>query len=250
MSENSVCFVIANKYYRNYPSHLNHYVNNIIKFYKNSFVLIVDNNSKYISDFKFEYDNVVLLDNTSECKFELGAYKFGIKYLIENNMISKYNYYVFAQDTFVLNNFFDFNKLIENNTTAAPLISGRIGFDANSHYNVPFINDVIKKINLIDDIPNFTYCLSNSFVLHNSKLEEFLDITKDLIITVKLKSQYCEPLLSGILYHLNNMVNTYIDRPNLEDKGYHEGNVNVENNNLPNYFIKRVYDKNEKIVDV
>jgi len=73
-----VCFIISHKYYRNYESYIQYYVDNIQKFYPESLCIIVDNNSTHIDDIINKlntYNNVIILSNVSLCKFEIGAYK-------------------------------------------------------------------------------------------------------------------------------------------------------------------------------
>ena len=49
---NKLCFIISHKYYKSYKSFIKYYVDNIKKFYPNSFILIVDNNSENLEDIK------------------------------------------------------------------------------------------------------------------------------------------------------------------------------------------------------
>jgi hypothetical protein len=82
----NVCFIISCKYNRNYITYIKYYVDNIIKYYTNYLIIIIDNNSIYIDEliklFNFlNYKNIVILTNNIECKFEIGAYKMGIIYL-------------------------------------------------------------------------------------------------------------------------------------------------------------------------
>ena len=152
----NICFVISHKYYRTYPSFIKLYVDNIQKFYDNSLILICDNNSKYICDIKDifkDYTNVIIIDNNTECKFEIGAYNCGINYIINNNILEKYEYYVFTQDNFIIKNKYDFNNLINNNVTACTI---------NSYYqdgeNQYITNQVLnyRKINL-NNIQKYIY---------------------------------------------------------------------------------------------
>jgi hypothetical protein len=85
-----VFFIISAKYYRNYKCYLKFYVDDIQKFYKNFYTLIVDNNSKYINDIILlfqEYNNLKIIINNSDCKFEIVAYNEGIRYILNNNLL-------------------------------------------------------------------------------------------------------------------------------------------------------------------
>ena len=228
MGKVKVCFVIASKYIRGYPTYIKTYVDNINTFYKDSFTLIVDNNSLYFEeDIHFDYTNVKVVTNTSECKFELGAYKFGINYLLENNIVNSYQYFVFTQDTFVLTNYYDFNNLLENNVMACPLVGSSEGYfiadhtSGMSHYtghkDYDLIKNVISKLNLTESANKLSFCFASSFVLNNSKLIHLLELTKGIKTECKMHSESSERFLAGILYVLNNNKNDSIEKKRLEE---------------------------------
>ena len=256
MEENyNVCFIIALKYYRNYQTSITYYVDNIQKYYKNAFTIIVDNNSTYIQDinemFK-DYKNLVIITNIGECKFEIGAYKAGISFLITYNLINTYDYCVFTQDTFVLKNKYDFDNLRKNNTLATTLVSwaNSITSSYNHGFFVEISQKVLSSLNLQNSIHLLSLCFSNSFILHRSKVLEFLDIVKDIVITKRVESVYSERYLSGILYHLNNRIIADIDG-DMERLEYNNQKVSIIYDNIPNhYFVKRAQQKNEDTVDL
>ena len=252
MSDNKVCFIIALKYYRNYPTHIKEYVDSINKFYNNSFILIVDNNSTYIEDIKFEYNNVIIITNTSDSKFEMGAYNFGINYIIENNLTDNYEYYIFTQDTFILHNKYDFNNLLNNNITACPIVGSKQGTFANDlkdcmghhrgHKSQYLIKYVIMKLQLTESIPDLTFCFANSFVLYKSKLNEFNQLTNYIKITNKTQSESSERFLAGVLYLLNDKKNTSIE-DTLVENVFHL--IKVGSIIRFEHFIKYIESKNE-----
>jgi len=256
MENYKLCFIIAHRYYRNYKSYMKFYVENINKFYKNSLIIIVDNNSKYFDDIKKllnNYENIIFLINNSECKFEIGAYNVGINYIINNNLIEKYNYYIFSQDTFVLKNKCDFNNLSNNNILACAFNHlENIPYDCNFNIYDPICINILNKINIYDKLSNFGLCWCCSFILHNSKVLDYYNIVKYEIITSRFGgSVQSERYLSGILYYLNN--NKYIslcgDSSSPSILGYDCWKVDIENNNLPNFFIKTVQQKTENTID-
>ena len=68
-------------------------------------ILIVDNNSPYLEDIENilkKYINLKIIINNSKCKFEIGAYNEGIRYIQNNNLLNNYEYFIFSQDNFVL----------------------------------------------------------------------------------------------------------------------------------------------------
>lgn len=116
------CFIISHRYYRNYQSFILYYIENIQKFYENSMIILVDNNSKYLDDIKKKLNpEIIVLVNDTECKFEIGAYNVGINYILSNNLLDNFDYYVFTQDNFIIKNKCDFDILEKNNTFAAAL---------------------------------------------------------------------------------------------------------------------------------
>ena len=257
--EIKVCFVIAFKYFRGYNSHILEYINNINSFYKNAHILIVDNNSTYLQDFNFNiYENVTLLINESECKFELGAYKVGIKYILDNNLTNDYEYYIFTQDTFIIHNKYDFSILLNNNTFACPLVGSRPGtFSHEMRMDDMYYKHTINQMGIDDEnIPNLTFCLATSFVLYKNKLYDFLKMTENIIIYNKHGSCASERFLSGALYLLNNKINA-----KLEDIFYNDihpsshviyyANMKIPNHIFKlNYFTKFVYNKHETCIDI
>ena len=62
--------------------------------------------------------------------------------------------------------------------------------------------------NFLDEI---TFCCCNSFILHGSKIKDFLEITKNIIIKDKYGSNCGERFLARILYELNNHKVDYIN---------------------------------------
>jgi hypothetical protein len=201
----NVCFIIAYKYYREYKTYIKYYVDNIQKFYPNALTLIVDNNSRYLNEDiipQFEnYNNLVILINDSECKFELGAYKVGLQYILDKNLSEKYSYYICTQDTFVLKNKYDFNYLTDNNIFACSIIKQDVDHDRS---NQELFESILKEINMYDCLDKIAFCCCNSFILHNSKIAQFVNITKNIVITDKRGSGCSERFLSRILYELNN----------------------------------------------
>jgi len=230
MDNINVCFIIACKYYRTADSHLKEYVNNIINLYNDAFIILVDNNSPDICDIHFLfniYKNVAIITNTDTCKYELGAYNFGINYLIQNNLVNKYTYYVFTQDTFLIHSYYNFNNLIDNNISACPIVNSHKGTFTNDltnympHYSDNsdkyLIKDTIINLDMVNLIPELTFCFANSFVLRYDKLNDFFQLTKHLIIDNKLKSESCERIFSAILYLLNGKHNFSIENTKVNE---------------------------------
>lgn len=245
----NVCFVIALKYYRTHESFIKYYVDNIQRLYKNSFIIIVDNNSTYINDIKqmfIKYTNLIIITNNTICKFEIGAYKVGINYLISNNLIDNYNYYIFTQDNFILKNKYDFNILSNNNTVACPIVS----FNAlhTGHWDKPITRQVLTSLNLQNSLEKLTFCWCSSFILEKSRLIPFLNITQNIVITIRHQSESGERYLSGILYYLNNHIHADIDG-DMDDLCYDCWKVDLYHN-IDHYFVKRIQQKNEHTRDI
>ena len=256
-SNYKLCFIIAHKYFRGYSSFIDYYIDNIQQFYKDSLILLVDNNSTYFIDIterlkKYENNNLVFLINNTECKYELGACKVGMNYLISNNLLNKYDYYVCTQDSFVLTNKYDFNNLSINNIFACPIMtltddtSNRF-FD--SYFN-PLVRSILKKTNLEEKINELRICWGNSFVINNSKVEEFLEITHDIIILNKNHACDTERFLSAIMYKLNNYKNYSIDIIYGENEVNYLWNVDIPSFKTTRCFTKKLTNKNDLTIDL
>jgi hypothetical protein len=247
----NVCFIISCKYNKNYINFIKYYIDNIIKYYTNYLIIIVDNNSIYINElielFNFlNNKNIIILINNNECKFEIGAYNYGIIYLIQNNLIDKYDYYIFTQDNFVLKNKYDFNIFKNNNIYACPI---------NEHDEKPYFYsniteyayEILKKINLYDNLDKITFCWCNSFILHKSKIINYYNYVKDIIIINRFQSECSERYLPRILYELNNHKNYNID--GFMNNIKYNPNDKYININIFSYFEKKLQGKNENTIE-
>jgi hypothetical protein len=251
MDNYSLCFIISHRYYRNHQSYIKYYIDNINNFYSNSLIIIVDNNSKYLDDIKIllsNYTNVLILVNDTECKFEIGAYKVGINYILNNNLLEKYDYYIFTQDNFILKNKYDFNILINNNTKACALNTYT---KLKEYYYDPLTLGILNKIHINHMIHHLTLCWCNSFVLFKIKIIDFLDMVKDIVITVRRESECSERYLSGMLFKLNDEIMTSIDGDiEFHNLKYDCWTVNLIEDNIPERsFLKKVQQKNENTAD-
>jgi hypothetical protein len=242
------CFIIAHRYYQNYPSYILHYIENIQKFYENSIIILVDNNSKYLHDIKRQLNpDIIVLVNDTECKFEIGAYKVGINYILSNNLLNDFDYYVFTQDNFIIKNKYEFDILDKNNTFAAALDIFKVS--NNDFYQNQIVMNVLKSINLEKKIDDLTLCWCNSFILNKTKIIDYLNIVKDIIIVNRSQSEASERYLSGILYYLNNHIMTSINNIGSSEK-YDCWSVDLLNDSFPGiYFVKKVQQKNERTID-
>jgi hypothetical protein len=245
-----LCFIISHKYYRNYESYIEYYIENIQKLYPNSLCIIVDNNSTYIEDIikrLSRFKNTVILTNVSLCKFELGAYKTGIYYLLQQNILKNYDYIIFSQDTFVLKNKFDFNIMKNNNIYGmsfgcGPSGSYLCGLDSDHS------QEVLKRVNLSNNKNELTVCWACSFILNESKILEFLDITKNILITNRVESEYSERYFDAILYYFNG--NKRFSMNDISKLSYDCWKINIIEDDVIEYFAKRVQQKTEKTVDL
>ena len=241
-------FVIAHKYYRGYPSYIKYYITNIQKFYKNSYILIVDNNSTYLEDIQeslkdIDNTNIQLIVNDSSQKFELGAYNYGIQYLINNDLVNSFDYVVFAQDTFVLKNKYDFNNLEINNVKACSL---------TTYYPDGYLSHIwepiLTNLGMCDNLDKMTFCWCVSFILSKSSIITFHNLTKDAPVTIRVDSEATERWLARILYHLNNNSNFNIDG-DIRHLKYDCHSVNIYDTHPMYYFVKRTQRKTDTTQD-
>jgi len=196
-------FIIAHKYFRGQISYLKYYINNIQEFYPESLTIVVDNNSAYgddIFDDLQEYDKVIILENNSESKFEIGAYCEGIRYILKEGIDQDYEYFVFTQDNYIIKKRYEFEK---HTHKACPIHSAHhIGYQAQ-WMGGEIAQHLLEKLDIGD--PRFLkQCWCSSFVLHKSKVEPFLDLLGFAKLTTRRDSEAGERYLSPVLYYLND----------------------------------------------
>jgi hypothetical protein len=243
-------FIIAQKYYKGYESFLKHYVDNILEFYgDNCKILIVDNNSTYpyeLWETLPKNKNITLLINDIECKFELGAYQVGINYIIENNLLESYDYYVCTQDNFIIKNKLDLDKMYDSQIYACPI---------NSYYqdsgHLWLTDTVLNNLGLNNNLDKVTFCWCNSFIVHRDKVNQLFSYLKKIVIKVRSESEASERYLARILWELNDYKNHDIDGDirTLKERHYYCWDVNPL---MPStsFFVKKVQQKNENTVDL
>jgi len=256
---NNVVFIISHKYYRGYESYLKYYINNILSFYDNPLIIVVDNNSSYkeeIFNSIEKNDKTIFLDNNIESKFEIGAYQVGLNYLVDNNLFNNYNYLIFTQDTFIIKNRYDFNTLYDNNIYACPIN----GCDQNNPISMDYFGThkhhmdiqqvVLSTLGLNDRLDEVSFCWCNSFIIASNKTEQLLSYFKKIIITNRSESSASERYLARILYELNNHKNYDIDGDiRVLNRFYDSHSVNVYSN-VDSFFVKRNQQKTENTKDL
>jgi len=254
-NNNKLCFVICHRYNKKYKSYIKYYIDNIQKFYKDSFVLLVDNNSpdtEFLKQFE-NYKNMKIITNNSLSKRELGAYNEGIRYIKQHNLLLEYEYFIFSQDTFVLKNKFDVKKELSSKDILA---CSFVKIDSAAFSNSTEMLDtesvkILKKINCFDKREKFNICWANSFILHKSKVMDYYEIVKDKVVITKRHGCVYERYLSGILYYLNNYNYVSLLPPcssayghiMFAELGYNCFNVDLENVKIDSYFVKRSQNK-------
>jgi hypothetical protein len=243
------CFIIACKYYRNYESSIPIYIENICNFYPDALIILVDNNSTYFDDIRNQFTNhknVVMLANNIPCKFEIGAYKVGTAYLLDNH-IQDIDYVFFTQDNYILKNKIDLQVLEQDQITASALFA-YLSIDPLSQQNfyAPTSQYILQKIGLQNSIHKLALCWCNSFMLHISKIGDFFEIIKDIMIVNRPESVDSERYLSAILYYLNSGKISQID----DDISYESLSFDELKKYTGNqYFIKFHQSKNENTPD-
>lgn len=246
---NKVCFIIAHKYFRGYPSYLKLYTERIFRSYPDALVIVVDNNSVYKEDIFSTIDpalNVIFLDNNIECKFELGAYQVGLLYLIENNLTEEYGYLILTQDNFILNKRLDYNELAQKNIKACTI---------NSYFQDGACNDVcnpvLDRLGMNNNLDKITFCWCSSFIIASENIQRLYDILKTIVQKVRWDSCGAERYLARILWELNGFSNYDLDGDirELAQSKYDCWTVDPYDENINSCFIKKVQQKTERTVD-
>ena len=236
MEEQKIIFIISYVYNINYTNYINHYIDNINQFYKNASILIVDNLPNNNDKFNITpYPNVTIIQNNTSCKYEIGAYRVGLNYLITNSMV--YDYYIFTQENLIIKNKYDFNNLVSNNIKACTIYSYHYDYNHDE-----LCKEILEKLDMYNYLDKITFCWCNSFILHQSVIETFLSITKDIILTTKRESEASERYLARILYELNDHQNFDIDG-NMKYRKYDCWTVNLLAPISNHYFVKRVQQR-------
>ena len=246
MDNYKVCFIICHKYYRNRQNYIEYYVQNINKFYEQSLILIVDNNSTFIDDIieiLQPYNNVKILINDGECKFEIGAYKKGLKYIVDNDLLNEYDYYVCVQDSYILKNKYDFNIMKNENITACSLCIDPLDICFKS-----IKTQVLSKIGLFNNMNKAKMCFCSSFILHKDKVKDFYNYVYDIIIKIRSESEAGERYLGRIILELNDFKVNSVDGYSM-NLTYNRLTVDpLEDSNY--YFVKRFLRRNETTTDI
>lgn len=248
------CFLIAHKYYRGYESYITKYINNINLYHPGSQIVIIDNNSKYLSDISdlISDTKIKILSNESESKFEIGAYSFGINWLIENNL-SDFDYYFFTQDNFILNKKINIEILKDNNIKASTIYSY---YQDNNFNDISY--PILSNLNLLNEMENVTFCWCNSFLIRKDKISELYKYISNIRVQNRVESMASERYMARILYELNDKKNFNIDgdiRVVVGGNGYDDSitkynptNVKITDK-IDVHFLKISQSKTEKTED-
>jgi len=245
-----LAFIIAHKYISGYPSYLKYYIDNINNFYTDSLIIVVDNNSLKLNEITEQFlneKNIIFLTNNTDCKFEIGAYKVGINYMINNSLLNNYDYCVFTQDTYVLKNKYDFNNLKKENIEASSIIGW-----TNDLEKMDVCIPVLNKIGLLNRLNETNLCWCNSFIVSKNKVLDLYNLLYNIIIVNRHQSEGSERYLGRILFELNNHKNYAIDGNDnnyvIDGVTHNCLSVNVFDN-INKFFCKTCQQKNERTIE-
>jgi len=241
------CFIIAHKYFRGHESYTEYYIQNILNFYEDALIVVVDNNSVYkddIFDDLKKYKNVVLLDNDIESKFELGAYRVGISYLVDNDLLDTYDYCIFTQDNFIIKNYLDFEALHQNTVKAC-----QINTMKNDWERFEVCRDVLGRLNLLNNLEHSHLCWCCSFICATEKVRQLGNYLSQIVMTTRYQSTAAERYLGRIILELNDGRPFSIDGDIMTDLPYDCWTVDLRAPIEGCVFAKTVQQKNECTVD-
>lgn len=252
MREPKLCFVIAHKWIRRNPpfrSYLSHYIDNIMSFYPDSLVLVVDNKSRHKDDVLLSVsrlDRVVVLDNTTDSGFEVGAYTVACDWLCKEDRFNAFDFVVFTQDTYVLKNKYDFTLLWKHEIKSCPINSWR-----NDMWGIDLQVKALTAMGLNDCLDQISFCWCNGFVAASNKIPQLLSYISKVTVTTKDESCASERWLARVVYELNEKGKHWDIDGNIDNNRskYNEWTVDVTSD-IPSYFVKSIQQKTETTVDV
>jgi len=150
----------------------------------------------------------------------------------------------------VLKNKYDFNEMTKNNIFAMCFGSGVEGhcydFQDHPHYKEILVKTNLQHFQNFQNKPNVCWC--NSFILHKSKILDFMELVKDLIVTNRHDSECSERYLDVIMFYLNGKKRCAFN--NYVNVSYSQFNVNIVNDIVLEYFAKRSQQKTEHTLDI
>jgi hypothetical protein len=265
LSDPRICFIISHIYFGNSKSYLEHFVDNIFNFYPDSKVILVDNGStdfSTIESTKNKFSQIVILENYTNHKFELGAYKRGFDYLMDEDLINTFDYYVCTQDTYILKNRYDFRELVGakyspyNQQVYACPISWGFGYQDFSTHTPPWLSllnllgEFENNYNPLNTYSDFDWgyktkkalhCYCTCFVVHKSRTSALYNYLKRLYINTRFQSECGERFMAHVLLKLNGGINYQIDKnPYIL---YDQWKTNLEENFEHGYFAKQQQGK-------
>jgi len=240
-----LAFVVAMRYVRGYESYIPLYVQRVRELYPSSKIIIVDNNSLYpdeiLHDISFD-DDIYFLVNTSETKFEVGAYKLAIDFL-ELSIRDPIDYVVFSQDTFLPNKQLDFDLLKKNRVMAAPF-----GNYYQDGYRIDFVRRALKAVELNEIDKPAVFCWCCCFVLAKEKLSALRLYLEPQIAKTREDSSAAERYLGVMLYELNGKALYGLDG-DIRNLKYDCWTVDPICDRPDAFFVKKLQQKTERTKD-
>ena len=198
---NSLCFVISNNTYISRDKNLVYikkYVDNIQRIYNNSFIIICNNettDSEHLSNVKnmlLDYKNIVILNNDTNYKCQIGNYAFSIKWLFDNNMLN-HSYYVFTESKFILEKSFDFNILQNKDLKVSRFF---LWFESMNNEN---INNILQTIDIHNKKVLINLCEYCNFIIRNDSVNKLYDYIQKCLSKIPYEKKLYEILFGCIL---------------------------------------------------
>ena len=128
-----------------------------------------------------------------------------------------------------------------------------LNFSIHTDTNYDKYIPLLQKWGIMDALPHMNLCWCSSFILHQSRVMTFYEITFDLVLTNRLDSEAGERYLSAILYKLNNDVVDSIDGEIVpcELLTYDCWKVDLIYDEVPDrFFVKSVQQKTENTPEI
>ena len=219
-----LCFILANNYMKTSIPIIQQQLDTIRNWYANSFIIISINDADNLDEIYktfMNYTNLIILSNTSDHKYELGAFYIAINWLIDTNNLVFKNY-IFMQNNLVLQHKYNFDVLQKYDIKCCRFfphfenincISYAEKHNRHLYKNIP---DILKTLNIKNEANMINICCNFNCIINDENILKFYEYIKLCKITNKYDYEVYERVMGYILdeicicdYNFNETIEEY-----------------------------------------